>query len=726
MLHDVKGKLARLLATENLIIEHRPVETASFDVVRRVLTLPIWKISSNEIYDLLVAHEVGHALYTDSRDWTKEELWSDIPHSFVNIVEDARIEKLMKRRYAGLNKTFYRGYSQMNEEDFFNLEDEDLSKLSFVDRVNLWFKIGSFIKVPINDDREKEIINIISSTETFDDVLNASKILSDFAKQKENDAENVEIPNQSSVDNSQSSESSSQSTEQTSDSSNDSQPEDSDSTEENSSPGETGGQTPKNDGENDGEKDTEESSTNSELESKTANSLEEKLQDLVHSRCDDDYISYVTIPQRDLSNHIVPCGEIHDSINKWWQIIEQGQDQEEWGVSDEEYQKFKKNSIREVNYLVKEFECKKAASSYSRASVSRTGILDCTKLHTYKYNEDLFKKVTVLPDGKNHGLLFILDWSGSMADYLNDTIKQMYNLIWFCRKVNIPYNVYAFTNEWFHTKREEESYKQRNNLIDFNRKENELNVSNYFSMLNILSSETSTKDLDQQMKNIWRISFSFSYRSYVSIPPGLGLSGTPLNEALIMLHNIIPDFKRKSGVEKINCVVLTDGEANVVPRTIKMTDPWSKSEVIRTARVTDRVFLRNKKTGNIRKLTMNFSGFTDILIDDIKESFSGVNIVGFRVVGNGQFGNMLHQQGVEYQDREKYKNLWRKDKSIILKKQSGYNSYYIISSNTLNSSVDFDVESEASKTQIKNAFKRSLSSKKMNKKILSEFVDIIA
>ena len=99
-----------------------------------------------------------------------------------------------------------------------------------------------------------------------------------------------------------------------------------------------------------------------------------------------------------------------------------------------------------VNYLVKEFECKKAADSYSRAATAGLVFLTTTKLHTYKYNEDLFKKVTILPDGKNHGLLFILDWSGSMGNCILDTVKQLYNLIWFCNKCNIPIDVYAFTN----------------------------------------------------------------------------------------------------------------------------------------------------------------------------------------------------------------------------------------------------------------------------------------
>ena len=71
---------------------------------------------------------------------------------------------------------------------------------------------------------------------------------------------------------------------------------------------------------------------------------------------------------------------------------------------DNEYRLFRRSAQKEVNYLVKEFECRKSADAYARATVSKTGVLDCTKLHSYKYNEDLFKKITTLPDGKNHGL----------------------------------------------------------------------------------------------------------------------------------------------------------------------------------------------------------------------------------------------------------------------------------------------------------------------------------
>ena len=110
--HEIKSQLAKLLATEDLVVEHKKVSTACFNVHTRVLTLPLWEKATNTVYDLLVGHEVGHALYTPDEDWTKTV---KIPPQFVNVVEDARIEKLMKRRYVGLSKTFFTGYKELNE-----------------------------------------------------------------------------------------------------------------------------------------------------------------------------------------------------------------------------------------------------------------------------------------------------------------------------------------------------------------------------------------------------------------------------------------------------------------------------------------------------------------------------------------------------------------------------------------------------------------------------------
>ena len=155
--------------------------------------------------------------------------------------------------------------------------------------------------------------------------------------------------------------------------------------------------------------------------------------------------TYVEIPKDvNLEDFVVDWKVLH----KWIGQHHDAQGKELFEFADHDYKEFRAKSQKEVNYMVKEFECRKSADAYARAGESKTGVLDTKKLYTYKYNEDVFKKITVLPDGKNHGMIFVLDWSGSMSYELLPTVKQLLNLTAFCKKVQIPFEVYAFTNEW--------------------------------------------------------------------------------------------------------------------------------------------------------------------------------------------------------------------------------------------------------------------------------------
>jgi hypothetical protein len=706
MLHEVKGKLAKLLATENLIIEHRSVETAQFDVVRRVLTLPIWKFRSVDVYDLLVAHEVGHALFTDPRDWSKEDKWKGVPQNFVNITEDARIEKLMKRKYAGLSKSFYRGYSDLHDEDFFDIADEDLDTFSLADRINLHFKLGSRVKINFSA-VEQGIVDAVDKAESFDDALEAARLMNDLIKQEYEVPETQQIPT----------------------------PSQSGSTEQNKKepvPPQEGddGENKGNDGEESEQQTNPESSKEEDggakgkrddTETRTAESLENKLKQMAQS--EDLDLAYVTIPEISLDHVVIPASEIHEYAEGVWKDYYDRLEEDilPWYKDrtahiETDYLKFKKDAAKEVNYLVKEFECRKSAAAYSRASVSRTGVLDCSKLHTYKFNEDLFKKVTVLPEGKNHGLVFVLDWSGSMADVLMSTLKQLYNLIWFCRKVGIPYDVYAFTSEW--------NYKSCR-LSPIHKKEDTIHVADDFSMLNLLTSKVNNATAEQHMKNIWKLASSF--RDHMGVtPPLLYLSGTPLNEAIISLHKILPDFKKRNGVEKVNCVILTDGEAQIPSRTVKLRRQWEEEDNIRNRRITENTFLRNRKTGEIRRLSSFYNEFTKTLLNDLKASFPGVNVIGFRIIASGTGCNsMLNQYVSSYDAKEKARSSWRKERTFTIK-NVGYDSYFVLADSALDNSTEFEVKVDATKTQIRNAFKKSLGSKKMNKRVLNEFVALVA
>jgi hypothetical protein len=725
--HEIKSQLAKLLATEDLVVEHKKVSTACFNVHTRVLTLPLWEKASGLVYDLLVGHEVGHALFSPDEDWSEKV---KVPQQFVNVVEDARIEKLMKRKYAGLAKTFYNGYKELNEDDFFQIAEEDISTFNLADRANLFFKIGNYTYIPIEDGEEQEIINLIATSETFSDVLIASEELYKYCKkQKEQQQKVADFDSHETQGNSQSAGSE---TVETNDSSSEqeggtdnSQPEEGDGSYGGTAQGD---QTP-----------VKSSDEEKEPEVRTADSLEEKLQSLVGNDLYEN--NYVEVPQLNLDTVIGKNSEIHKEIDNSFTHQQKLHNEHAKGrgytpvnlykESDLEFKKFKSSAQKEVNYLVKEFECRKAADQYARASTARTGVLDTARLHTYKYNEDLFKKVSIIPDGKNHGLVFVLDWSGSMQDVMLDTCKQLFNLIWFCKKVSIPFEVYAFTNEWRRGEYDYENdrYIAADRTPHYEKKESLLVVDETFSMMNILTSKVSGKELEHQLLNIWRLAYCFgrTYQSPYTYPNRLSLSGTPLNEALISLHQILPKFQRENKLQKVQCIVLTDGEANQLTYHKELKVSWEKGTRLGSGYVNSyNTLLRDRKLGTTYKINDGYHGFTDTLLNNLKDKFSSTNFIGIRVLESRyahRFIQLYHSQlDKQY---EKIQNDWKKLKSFTIT-NSGYDAYFGLSATALSQDTEFEVAEDASKAQIKSAFVKSLKTKKLNKKVLGEFISLVA
>ena len=583
--HEVKGQLAKLLATEDLIVESKKVETASFNVHTRVLTLPMWDKASNNVYDALVGHEVGHALFTPDSNWFEK---LNIPMGIVNVVEDARIEKMMKRKYAGLSKTFYTGYHELSDSDFFQIEGKDLDMFNFADRVNLYFKIGNYNDIPFKNDRENELVSMVGSTETFDDVLKVSKLVHDYCKQEIEDMKKEleqmreeEAKMFGGMDGG---------------SFGGSSDEDSDQEINNDTEYQTVDGGDESEDENQSSSNISISQIPSEeldaaiqkiengeggIDVSSATAFDRSIQNL--NRKDSVQNEYFELPKVSTDHIIIDNAQIHRNIvNEWDDQIQKKETnkytdpncdiaqltRDSMDVARKEFKDFKKSAQKEVNYLVKEFEMKKSASAYARAATSRTGVLDTTKLHTFRYNEDLFKKVTTLPDGKNHGLVFILDWSGSMNSVMLDTIKQLYNLIWFCRKIQIPFEVYAFTN----------CYPNPNYQASYEVKEGVAQLDDNFSLMNLLTHKVNSKTLESQMENTYLVAkaVSWTYSNYYNVPLGMGLSGTPLNETLVCLHDILPQFKKENKVEKVQCVILTDGEAHPLRFHREFTRTWGE------------------------------------------------------------------------------------------------------------------------------------------------------
>jgi hypothetical protein len=724
---EVKGSLAKCLATENLIIEHKKVPTAMFDVDRRVLTLPTWDKASATVYDLLVGHEVGHALYTDNIDWTVD--YPEVPKDFVNVLEDVRVERLMKKKYPGLSRTFYNGYNELNNDDFFSTKEENLDELTFIDRINLYYKIGAFHNICFNDE-ENEFLTRASQTETLDDVLKLAREITEFVKYKRQKVDSMPTPgdgdemDQPGGEEVETPQQNSSSQDGETDGNNKTQLEQ-DSQDQSQTDGESFGdedlnksmEAPKGDGFGQEASNEHNKTEQDELTSKTSRSFDEKSQDLVDKFAKETH--YVELPKMNLETMIIPNEFIHQKALEFYFSGQKTWVRDTYEHLSKNYNDYKKSAVKEVSYLVKEFECKKSADQYARSSTARTGILDTSQLHTYKFNEDLFKKISVVPDGKNHGLIFILDWSGSMSEFLLDAYKQLLNLIWFCRKVNIPFEVYAFTLDC-------SSYMelQPNHPPVFDKVPGVIAPEASFRLMNFFTSKVNSRVLDEQLKNIWVVCESYQKRRG-AIPPHLDLSGSPIGESILALHSLIPDFQAKHKLQKVNVVFLTDGEGYQNAVTVERKGSYDGSYVGCTKY--PRTAIRDRKTGRVYPTLDydNFPKYAKTLLQTVKDRFPSVNLINFRITPGRDFMNCYRWYGNGQENYEKVKAEFKKNSSVQFQ-GTGFDQFNVIASSSLAQDEEFYVPENATKAQIKSSFVKLLGKKKTNKKVLGSFISLVA
>ena len=729
---EIKGNLAKLLATENLIIEHKSVDTASFDIQRRVLTLPQWDIDSNYVYDMLVAHEVGHALYTPLRDWRKEDKYKNLPMDYVNVVEDARIEKLMKQKFAGLNRDFYKGYEELHSQDFFEVNDNDVDDLKLIDRINLYFKIGAYLCIDFNDE-ENQIITEITQAETFDQVLDISKKLYDLGKQQKQEVEALELQQLAELKQGIESEDGTPVTPVTL--------EPSDEQDDNAPEVEGKGNTPTE--ETDAPDDdqapeveaTNKAGNHADIDiATTQRSFDRNAEGL--SNKEGGETQYINLPEVDIDSVQIKFNVLLESLRKTFahktldanpcsHPYELNAHNNNVDTMVQKFNDFKKSASKDVNNLVKEFEMKKSADSYSRSATARTGMLDMNKLHTYKYNEDIFRKVTLVPEGKNHGLVFLLDWSGSMHYQLEDTLKQLYKLVWFCRKVQIPFEVYAFTSDsWMLDDRLDPSLKSTYSYEGTKPEHvkkvlGEMVIPAEFRMVNILSSLERGRDLDEMMKLVYcqtvaMCSHTGDYNRHFA------LSGTPLNEAIVCTGQITKHIIKTRGIQKCHVVVLTDGDG-------------FHSDVWRESTYDKRPYKQAIYSGRsvIRSGSKTFSGgnsqtdFTLGLVRAVKSELPNCSFLGIRLLERDYRHFYMGYARDSYMDFDQMKEQNRKEGMIHFKTNS-FDQWYGISCTKLRVDDELTVDQGADKRSISTAFKKMNRGKKTNRVMVKQFIDQIA
>lgn len=735
VLDTSKSTLGKLLAAENIRIEHRQVRGPYFDVQARTLVLPIWKDVTSDLYDLMIGHEVGHALFTPAEGWMKKaKEQGDRFKQILNLVEDARIEKKMKRKFPGLGRPMHNGYTELVDRGFFGYSMDEMKSLSFLDRMNVHFKLGVRAGVTFND-TEQSLIDRVALAESWDDVMNLAQELFDVAQKENDDLQTAFDEVMNALDDAEAGED-----------------EDGDGNLidrlienlRNNDREDLADQLEKASQEMQ-EKIMEELESRSgdagavdSPESVTQNSLEKNSERLID---DTAYPStYVTMPDLDTKKFVVPARVVHTGMHFSPAAMSK---------RDEVYSNFMMSTKSYISYLVKEFELRRNAAQFSKAKVSKTGKLDINKIWKYQISEDIFLQSTTVPNGQNHGMLMLVDMSSSMDECIAGTIEQFVSLVLFCRKVNIPFDVYGFFDTGF-TEDEVEYFNSvgwkstsgvdhsNNVYARFYPSERNSSVpgdlqitSNRFCLKQFIHSGMRIGEFNTAIKNLLLTAEGFrrgSHRHYYSvysqefsIPENMKLGGTPLNESILVLRKLAEQFKQKHRVEVLNTIILTDGDASY---GLGYVNEKGTVDHLRS-----RAIIENKNTRHQVVSSQEYR-LTNSLLDMYK------NITNSRVIGiylsrltkSAVLRQAQHEKDFNYAAFEKQYKEQSKEKYFGTKQQ-GYDVYYVVSNNDLD--VDTVTMSRVLTTGKPNktllrAFKEMQITKQISRVFLNQFIKQVA
>ena len=728
-----KSVLARLLANENISVQQGNFKTAFFDVENRVLGLPLWKEMSADVYDLLVGHEVGHALYTPSAE---EIQIKGVPFAYVNVIEDIRIEKKVLSKYPGLVNNFKRGYKELVEMDIFGTKEKNINEMSFMDRLNIKAKGRDLVDVEFSEE-EQPYVDMAMKVETFEDVEKVCRELVDWIGQKADDQEEQEsamtaeqmqdlidqlkdedqTPPQSDEGESEESD---ENGEESSDSSSDSEEGEGEESSDSSSDSE--------EGDEDGEESSssaQDTPTTDELESddseksiagKGADGVPEGLPEVETETAQSENMETLVDSNGKVYVQGMPRAAFELLRNDYKTIlaerVKHDQKMPELGYEFEEnpvaFETFMAETKQVVNLMAKEFEMRKAAYRSVRARTSTKGSLDVNKLHSYKYDDQLFKQVTTLADGKNHGMIMLVDYSGSMFSRLPAVIRQTIALVQFCKRVNIPFEVYSFTSTRGN-RHGEELKAASSNLTRFEYDELVLNQ--------LFTNKMGKRDYDEALKGFYDSIMKVRYLNKYE-----ALGSTPLNSALLACEYIVKDFRKNNPVHKLNLITLTDGHSDSASMVYGVDHDgcWGRQRQL-VVPINGKNVTLDYGWGNHREQTASL--LKAIAGNDI--TTANFFICDRRDFRSEQYAILSWDHAAQ----KKAKSDMTKNGVWIVENNSGYDRRFIMldkSASMSGETEELEIESSATPAQIARAFKKHSGSKKGNRVVTQKFAELVA
>ena len=791
-----KDQLAKLMAAENITVVHKKIPTAYFDVKNRILACPIFKEDiSSELYDLFMGHEVGHALNTPYEGLHSALEMNRTLKGYLNVVEDVRIEKAIKNKFQGLRKSFFTAYNELMTMDFFQLKERNLSELSLIDKINLQTKVGSRLGLKFNK-VEQEFLDMSEACKTWEDVVECATAIYEWSKENETRTEDDEmlVPQMFDLDEEGDEEGDEEESEMeemendSEESTGNGDDSEEDDSEEDSLPelndnidsGDTEEDTAEEEGDTD-ESDQQVKSTGGKEGGKDLgyhddeNGARESITEHAAHNNEEQFLSDENIiktsinlkevfAKNDMHKVIVPFKKVISDWREYVGVIPEYKSEETWTHNYERGvftgKKIENKNKKIVAHMAKEFEMKQSAQLSKKAFSGKTGKLDMNRLAKYQIVDDIFKRATYLPEGKNHGLTVLLDWSGSICDEVTDLLEQSMILAMFCRKVNIPYRVYLFSDAYSDENKDEYGFgNNEGKLIEI--MSNEMNNRQHKEMMsylgciyaNYFSQKISWRNYQKSIATYNEFFGEFAIieedGSYWDLecnfrPMDYRLGGTPLDQTLVALRQLLPEFNAQYGIEKSILTVITDGfshGADFLRKSNEESKDYREQE--ESMEESDGYYWRCKKSRDMIDPFLNKvfpledssdyygrNGFktTQNILHWLSET-TGVIVTGYFVLGRKQdlYGVLEHTNEYRKTDTDVAWREIRKEGKIFT--AHGYNKLFFTAANNLGTAGNDELGEEfidAKKVRVMAAFKRNQKSKTTSRFLTNEFIKEIA
>ena len=696
---------ARLLAAENLVVIHdASAETASFDLDSRVLTLPVWDTMSGHVYDMLVSHEVSHALNTPLEGWKKEldaaGANASLVQHYINVVEDVRIERMIQAKFPGLRPDYKAGRQWMKDNIMGDvLADVANGKAHSIDHVNLFAK-GMLDATDLTAD-EMTMYDRCYACETFAEVVDLAKeFLAELPEQEENGGDasdgNAQGEGQEGGESAARDEQAEGNAQGDDNANADGEGQDqSENAQANSEA--------KGDGSMESAADAEDDGSNAESDdqrSEAAQKMDAAMKGLVNQSASDHQMRNLPVMGDRMSDFLITADEVINSPVGSTIIASD--------IATRNYTNLQAEQKAMVNHMVNLFNQKRSATAHKRARRAKTGVLDTVKMTNYKWSEDIFRQIKVMPEGKNHGFFMLVDWSGSMSDKIIETVKQTIMLAEFCRRVNVPFRVAAFSS----TGAEYLRNKERGEYV-----KGDLEPLYGTSLVEYLSSDLKKADFDKAAAIFFDGAIGSTYDKSDYRCSGYkfdSLGSTPLDEGIMIASERMMQMRAAGKCEIMNLIILTDGEAS---SNMFVSNDWGRQK--QGATITDPISgLRFNTKNNWETVRQS----TKMALDVLRARVGQVNIVGiFLASGKRDYTDFWHGQ----RDLDGAAQ-WDPKQRLYPVDLDGYEKYFIFVTNSKPVKGLDSVDSTDSKAKVRNALIREGKDRKDRKTFLNQLFDMVA